>query len=252
MQNRRAVVIEDDADIALLLETSLEGAGFDVSTAHDGLKGVDLARDVMPDVITLDVGLPGIDGLETTRRIRAFSDAHIVMLTARTDEADVLMGLDAGADDYITKPFRPRELRARIAGMMRRREAVAESAATASAGTATPAADDDMRVIEHNGLRLNSDERSVHVDDAPITLTRTEFELLQEILDSRSRVRTKAELVRQLRDEDYGPDSFVSAADERALEVHVGNLRRKLGEDVRQPRWIETVRGVGYRVAPAR
>ncbi|SEB92138.1 DNA-binding response regulator, OmpR family, contains REC and winged-helix (wHTH) domain [Paramicrobacterium humi] len=249
MQNRRAVVIEDDADIALLLETSLKGAGFDVSSASDGLSGVELVREVGPDVVTLDVGLPGIDGLETSRRIRSFSDAHIVMLTARTDEADVLMGLDAGADDYMTKPFRPRELRARIAAMMRRRDAASRS--SEAAASAVSAVADDARVLEHNGLLFNADERTVTVDGRPLTLTRTEFDLLGQILASHNRVRTKSDLVRRLRDDDFGPDSFVSEADERALEVHIGNLRRKLGEDVKQPRWIVTVRGVGYRLAAA-
>ncbi len=232
----------------MLLHASLAGAGFTVSRASDGAEGIELVRSVKPDVITLDVGLPGIDGLETTRRIRSFSDAHIVMLTARDDEADVLMGLEAGADDYVTKPFRPRELRARVGAIMRRREA-------ANPPTAVPVAPPSakvQRVFTHNGLTLDRDERTVFVDGDPVETTRTEFDLLAALLRNRSRVVEKAELVRHLRDDGYQHISYVSAADKRALEVHVGNLRRKLAEDVKNPRWILTVRGVGYRLAPAR
>lgn len=247
MQDRHAVVIEDDDDIAMLLRISLTSAGFTVSRAADGAQGIDVVRSVKPEVITLDVGLPGIDGLETTRRIRSFSDAHIIMLTARDDEADILLGLEAGADDYMSKPFRPRELRARVGAIMRRRDATLP-AATPPAQPSTG----DRRTFTHNDLTLDLDERTIFVHDRLVDVTRTEFDLLAALVRNRSRVIEKAQLVRHLRDDDSQHDSYVSAADKRALEVHVGNLRRKLDEDVKSPRWILTVRGVGYRLAPAR
>ncbi|GAB2518568.1 response regulator transcription factor [Paramicrobacterium agarici] len=244
MDNRHALVIEDDDDIAMLLTSSLSGAGFTVSRAGDGTAGVELARSTGPSVITLDVGLPGIDGLETTRRIRTFSDAHIIMLTARADEADVLMGLEAGADDYLTKPFRPRELRARVAAIMRRRDALVSPPSQATAS-------DEIETLTHNGLVVRVDERTVHVDGQLTPTTRTEFDLLTALLRNRSRVTSKDELVRSIRDDHDAYDSYVSDADRRALEVHIGNLRRKIGEDAARPRWILTVRGVGYRLTAA-
>ncbi|WP_445443189.1 response regulator transcription factor [Clavibacter sp. km1a] len=296
---RVALVIEDDGDIRQLLEVVLRQGGFEVHSAGTATEGVRLAGEVAPDVITLDVGLPDFDGFEAARRIRLVSDAYIVMLTAQGEEVDTLLGLEAGADDYVVKPFRPRELRARISAMMRRPRGGGEAAPATSAGgtpaavavtppaaapastpTPTPEASsseeepaqpaayatttmtspalptetepaDDADVLRHNGLVLDEGTRQVTVDDEPVDLTRTEFDLLASILASGGRVRTKGDLVRDIRSGSYAVASSTEP-EERAVEVHLGNLRRKLHDDPRQARWIQTVRGVGYRLAPPR
>jgi DNA-binding response OmpR family regulator len=292
---RVALVIEDDGDIRQLLEVVLRQGGFEVHSAGTATEGVRLAGEVAPDVITLDVGLPDFDGFEAARRIRLVSDAYIVMLTAQGEEVDTLLGLEAGADDYVVKPFRPRELRARISAMMRRPRgggeaapatpaggmpaavaAVPPAAAPTSAPDPAPAEEepaqpaayatttmvspalptetepaDDADVLRHNGLVLDEGTRQVAVDDEPVDLTRTEFDLLASILASGGRVRTKGDLVRDIRSGSYAVASSTEP-EERAVEVHLGNLRRKLHDDPRQPRWIQTVRGVGYRLAPPR
>ncbi|PPL19380.1 response regulator transcription factor [Microterricola pindariensis] len=253
-ENRIAVVIEDDADIRQLLATVLEQAGFETVLTGNGADGVSAVREHNPIVTTLDVSMPGIDGFETAKQIRAFSSTYLIMLTARAEEIDTLQGLEAGADDYVTKPFRPRELRARIEAMLRRPRAGGEPAGAADAArpsgpdsgpaTATTAGPGDWR--EHRGLRLSSAERRVRLDDSDIELTRTEFNLLEALLSSGRRVRSKTELAGLLRTEDSA--FYVSEADRRAIEVHLANLRRKLGDFPAAPRWIETVRGVGYRL----
>jgi two-component system, OmpR family, response regulator len=286
---RAAVVVEDDGDIRELLVSVLSQAGFDVHAASTGTAGVELVREHCPVVTTLDVSLPDIDGFEVARRVRSFSGTYIVMLTARDEEIDTLMGLDAGADDYVTKPFRPRELRARIQAMLRRPRQLAgvgsalaaasavsggtvapaprpdpagapDSAASPAPATGTPStaphpagtADDLGGVMTHNGLRLDVDARLVDVDSTPVHLTRTEFDLLAALLAAPRRVLPKVELVRDLWPEDYAGGAFVRDADKRAVEVHVANLRRKLGDDAARPRFIETVRGSGYRLTPKR
>lgn len=271
---RTAVVIEDDADIRGLVETVLRQAGFEVTSTASGTEGVELVREKRPSIVTLDIGLIDIDGLEVARRIRLFTDCYIVMLTAQSDEADLLFGLESGADDYVIKPFRPRELRARIEAMLRRPRvstlpvsdapppaAPASPAPQAVASPTTPAAgipaqapapDGDELVYMHNGLTLNADTRTVELGEAELELTRTEFDLLRSLLHSRRRVRSKADLVRELRDEVYVANDFVSESEERSIEVHFANLRRKLSDDPKRPRWIETVRGVGYRLSPQR
>jgi two-component system OmpR family response regulator len=250
---RVGLVIEDDQDIRELVRTVLTQAGFDVTVAGSGAEGVLAAKTLNPDVITLDLGLPDIDGFEVSRQIREFSDAYIVMLTARTDELDTLIGLESGADDYLTKPFRPRELRARVAAMMRRPRAAAEPADAAAATDPANGAEPNGNGrgnYTHNGLDLSYASRSVTVDGEELNLTRTEFELLYALLEAGRTVRTKSDLVRRLRDEDYDVGSYISEADERSVEVHMGNLRKKLGDSPQRPRWLQTVRGVGYRLAP--
>ena len=251
-----AVVIEDDVDIRNLLEGVLTQAGFEVHTAVDGREGVEVVRHKQASVVTLDIGLPDIDGFEVLRRIRYFSDAYVVMLTGRTEEPDLLSALNAGADDYIAKPFRPRELRARLAAMMRRprHEVIGEPQGPA-AGAATPVAAAslvDTGVLRHNGLTLDYRTRSVVVRGEQLGLTRSEFDLLHELLKGGGAVSTRADLVRAVRGDFYDDDTYISEADERAVEVHIGNLRRKLQEDPLSPRWLLTVRGVGYRLAPKR
>jgi two-component system OmpR family response regulator len=300
---RVAVVIEDDADIRHLLETVLTQGGFQVITAGNGLDGIEAVRRYEPLVTTLDVNMPGMDGFETARRIRDFSDTYLIMLTALGEEIDAMQGLDAGADDYILKPFRPRELRARVEAMLRRPRAMATDApavvsAPAAAAPVTvtapepvhpavveaaavpqpveqhlPAAfqprpvapqaaptpppiqqvalADDDGWLEHNGLWVNPQTRVVQQDGVELELTRSEFDLLAGLMRTTRRVRTKADLVLLLRGESYVTSHFVSDADKRAIEVHLANLRKKLGENPSAPRWIETVRGVGYRLTAA-
>ncbi|MBD1537492.1 response regulator transcription factor [Pseudarthrobacter polychromogenes] len=252
-----AVVIEDDADVRNLLEGVLTQAGFEVHTAVDGRAGVEVVRSKQANVVTLDIGLPDIDGFEVLRRIRHFSNAYVVMLTGRTEEPDLLSALNAGADDYIAKPFRPRELRARVAAMMRRprHEINGQRPAPAWGTPATAAAapvSHDSAVLQHNGLTLNHRTRTVEIKGEPLGLTRSEFDLLHVLLRGGGAVCTRADLVRAVRGEFYDDDTYISEADERAVEVHVGNLRRKLKEDQLSPRWLQTVRGVGYRLAPSR
>jgi DNA-binding response OmpR family regulator len=288
-ERRVAVIIEDDADIRHLLETVLTQAGFEVVATANGLDGVQAVRAYDPTVTTLDVSMPGIDGFEAAKRIRAFSNTYLVMLTARDEEIDTLQGLEAGADDYLTKPFRPRELRARIEAMMRRPRQVlasdgsgpvatvaptappltaaaqpvvpAHAAGVAELATAVPAAppaepaapknyDPDDGWLEHNGLFVNSEMRLAEKKDVgAVELTRSEFDLLNALMESKRRVRSKADLALLLRGESYVTAHFVSEADKRAIEVHMANLRRKLADSITTPRWIETVRGVGYRLA---
>ena len=176
-----AVVIEDDADMRNLLEAVLLQSGFSVHTAGSGREGVEVVRRQLPNVVTVDVGLPDIDGFEVLRRIREISDAYVVMLTGRTEELDVLTAFHSGADDYITKPFRPRELRARIATMMRRPRQEA-TGAPPPASVPPPALPQEDSVLRYNGLTLNAGTRTAAVRGAPLELTRSEFDLLQDLM----------------------------------------------------------------------
>jgi DNA-binding response OmpR family regulator len=261
---RVAVVIEDDADIRNLLAAILDQAGFRCHACESGQEGIAAVREHDPILTTLDISLPGIDGFEVARQIRSFSSTYIIMLSARDEEIDTLMGLDAGADDYLTKPFRPRELRARIEAMLRRYvtpvqaaagqspEAVAAAPAPAAAPVAAaPQEDDAGGWLSHNGLRINPDMWLVDLDGAPLELTRSEFDLLLAIMSGNRRVISKDALALELRG-DYATSGYVSDSDRRAVEVHMANLRRKLNDPVASPRYIETVRGVGYRLADAR
>ena len=243
---RNAVVIEDDPEIRQLLEEILTSAGFSVIAVSNGIDGVRAVAETSPEITTVDVSMPGIDGFETTRRIRQVSDSYVFFITARSDEIDVLQGLEIGADDFITKPFRPRELRARIDAMLRRPRAMGVAAEAES--PAEPSGEDWLR---HNGLEVSPGQRRVFADGVEIELTRSEFNLLLALMQSGSRVRGKAELAELLRGDGF-TGYFIGEHDKRAVEVHVANLRKKLGENTSVPRWIETVRGVGYRLTPPR
>ncbi|AMM33650.1 chemotaxis protein CheY [Sinomonas atrocyanea] len=280
-----ALVVEDDEDVRGLLEAVLGHAGFDVRTASTGREGAELARTEHPTVVTLDVGLPDIDGFEVLRRIRGASDAYVVMVSGRDEEPDALFALQSGADDYLTKPFRPRELRARIGAMLRRPRVghiaghVAGTAGIMSAAprppqthahglmprseqaprqpeparpypAPTPPQHGDWVLLRNGALALDPHTRTASVAGAELELTRSEFDLLQALLRGAGRVLTRADLVRVARGDRFRDDAYVSEADERAVEVHIGNLRRKLGDDPRAPRWLVTVRGVGYRLRP--
>jgi DNA-binding response OmpR family regulator len=224
----RALVVEDEAPLARLVARYLEREGFKVSTCDDGERAVQLTREQDPEVIVLDLMLPGIDGIEACRQIRAFSDAYIVMLTARAEEADKIVGLSTGADDYVTKPFSPGELMARVRAMRRRPRATRPEP--------TP-------VRRFGDLSVDPSAREVRRGGDPVELTRLEFDLL-ETLSERPRVVFSR---RQLLERAWGSDWV---GDEHLVEVHIANLRRKLGDDPHHPRYIRTVRGVGYRMGP--
>jgi DNA-binding response OmpR family regulator len=225
----RALVVEDEVEMATVIGSYLEREGFEVHLCHDGLDAVDLAREVDPDIVVLDLGLPGQDGLEVCRQLRTFSDAYVVMLTARSDEVDTLIGLSVGADDYLTKPFSPRELVARLRAMLRRPRPI---------GQVEPDAD-GMRVF--GPLTIDPTGRDVWLQDEPIALTRTEFDLLA-VLSERPRMAYSR---RQLIDNVWG-QTWVG--DEHLVDVHIGHLRRKLGDEANASRFVRTVRGIGYRM----
>lgn len=260
-----AVVIEDDTDIRNIVVAVLRQAGFDVHSGATGREGVEVVRSKTPTVVTLDVGLPDIDGYEVLRRIRSISDCYVIMLSARADELDTLTALQAGADDYLTKPFRPRELRARIDAMLRRpragearpgetpRQPAPAPLASASESAPVPlpkSAPVNSMVLRHGELILDRGARTVRIAGTELVLTKSEFDLLDDLLRSNGAVRSRAALVGVVRGEDYRGYSYVSEADQRAVEVHIGNLRRKLTNMARTPDVISTVRGIGYRLIP--
>ncbi|MDT0212504.1 response regulator transcription factor [Rothia sp. ARF10] len=224
----RALVVEDDVPMATLVGSYLEREGHEVHICHDGLRAVELAREVDPDLVVLDLGLPGLDGLEVCRRLRTFSDAYVVMLTARADELDTVVGLSVGADDYVTKPFSPRELVARLRAMLRRPRPLGGVADEPSARSFGP-------------LTIDPVGRDVWLDGRPVPLTRTEFDVLAA-LSERPRMAFGR---RQLIDAVWG-ETWVG--DEHLVDVHIGHLRRKLSDDATTSRFIRTVRGVGYRM----
>ncbi len=230
---RRALVVEDDEDIQGLIEFTLSTQGFSVSAVDSGTAAVEAVHALDPDLVTLDLGLPGIDGIETCRRIREFSDAYVVMITARDDQIDRLIGLETGADDFISKPFDVHELKARVNAMFRRPRR--------GAATVAPSAPvDEHEVVEHGPLRVDVDGRRAFKDGDELSLTRTEFDLLTELMRTPARVWTREALLRSVWGTEWASDTHL-------VEVHIGNLRRKLGED-KQTKFVRTVRGVGYRM----
>ena len=237
----RALVVDDEPSLVRAVVGYLERDGFEVTSAATGEEALRLARTAAPDVVVLDVGLPGIDGIEVCRALRTFSDAYVVMLTARADEVDTLVGLSVGADDYVTKPFSPRELIARIRTMLRRpRLALQEPApVTVPPVAAEPAAD----ARRFGALTLDPVAREVAVDGHEVHLTRTEFDVLDVLSAQPRRAFTRRQLV-----EEVWGSSWVG--DEHLVDIHVGNVRRKLGDDPGAPRYVLTVRGVGYRMGP--
>jgi DNA-binding response OmpR family regulator len=228
---RLALVVDDDADLRGFLARVLGQQGFEVVEAADAAQTLAVLETRSPDLVTLDLTLPDLDGVELCRRIRERTDAYVLMLTGRSDEVDKLLGLETGADDYLTKPFSPRELTARVAALMRRPR-------TLAADVAAPAEAD--RTIAHAGLAVDPHRRSVSVDGQEVDLTRTEFDLLHALVTGPDRVWSRTDLITRVWGSDW-------AADGRAVEVHIGNLRRKLaGHSDRA--YVETVRGVGYRL----
>jgi DNA-binding response OmpR family regulator len=225
----RALVVEDDAHMASLVGSYLEREGFEVSLSHDGVDALRRAREVDPDIVVLDLGLPSLDGVEVCRQLRTFSDAYVVMLTARTDEVDTLVGLSVGADDYLTKPFSPRELVARLRAMLRRPRPL---------GGAGP---EDAGVRRFGPLAIDPVGRDVWLGKEPVPLTRTEFDVLAALSERPRMAFSRRQLVEAVWGESW-------VGDEHLVDVHIGHLRRKLGDDATEPRFIRTVRGVGYRM----
>ena len=223
------LVVEDEKDLARMVAAYLARAAYEVHVAHDGRDAVEQARALEPDVIVLDLGLPGLDGVEVCRQVRTFSDCYVLMLTARADEVDLLVGLSVGADDYLTKPFSPRELVARVQVVLRRPRT----------SSAVPGDAPLERVF--GDLAIDTESRRVRHAGTPVELTRTEFDLLAA-LSARPRL---AHTRRQLIDAVWDP---TWVGDEHIVDVHIAHLRRKLGDDPARPRYIDTVRGVGYRM----
>jgi len=226
----RALVVEDEVEMATVIGDYLEREGFEVHISHDGLDAVATAREFDPDIVVLDLGLPGQDGVEVCRQLRTFSDAYVVMLTARTDEIDTLIGLSVGADDYLTKPFSPRELVARLRAMLRRPRPIG-----------APVHDDDEGLRVFGPLSIDPIGRDVWLNSQPIALTRTEFDLLAVLSERPRMAYSRRQLI-----EDVWGQTWVG--DEHLVDVHVGHLRRKLDDEASTSRFIRTVRGVGYRM----
>jgi two-component system alkaline phosphatase synthesis response regulator PhoP len=225
---KRVLVVEDEMKIARLVRDYLHQAGFDVIEAADGATALSLARAERPDMIVLDLGLPGMDGLDVTRRLRATSSVPIIMLTARSEETDRIVGLELGADDYVTKPFSPKELVARIRAVLRRAEA------TLGGG----------EVIRAGDVEIDIPKRRVSVNGAQVDLTASEFDLLLVLARQPGRIYTRSQLL----DAVHGV-SFESY--ERSIDAHIKNLRRKIETDPKRPTRLVTVYGVGYKFADA-
>jgi DNA-binding response OmpR family regulator len=227
--SRTILVVDDEPRIVELARDYLEHAGFRVITASDGRAALDSARRDRPDLVVLDLGLPGLDGLDVTRELRKDGSIPIVMVTARDDELDKLLGLELGADDYLTKPFSPRELVARVKAVLRRTDRPVEAA-------------DMIRVGE---LQLDVPRMRTEAAGRSVELTPTEFTLLATLARQPGRIFTRSQLLDALHGVAF--ESY-----ERAIDSHIKNLRRKLEPDPRQPRYVLTVYGVGYRLADDR
>jgi DNA-binding response OmpR family regulator len=220
----RILVVDDEASMVELVSEYLKSEGMEVAIAREGLSAIDAVRDSRPDVIVLDVMLPGLDGFEILRRVRTFSDAYVIMLTARAEEIDRIVGLSVGADDYMVKPFSPRELVARVKALLRRPRA----------------AIGDGGRLELGELIIDEPMRSVTVRGDPIGVTAIEFDLLLTLARDPGVVFSRQRLLDRVWGMDY-------VGDEHVVDVHLGNLRRKLGDHATRPTFVETVRGAGYR-----
>jgi two-component system alkaline phosphatase synthesis response regulator PhoP len=219
----KILVVDDEPSITKLVSAYLKPEGYEIYTATDGNAGLKAARTFKPDLIILDVMLPGIDGIELLSRLRRESDVYVIMLTARTEETDKIVGLSVGADDYVTKPFSPRELVARVKSALRRIETGAASGLARS-------------VLSFKHVRIDVGARKVSLDEESIELTAIEFDLLRALAENRGRVLSREQLLENV----WGGEYF---GETRVVDVHLGHVRQKLGRDD----LIATVRGVGYR-----
>ncbi len=220
----RILVVDDEASIRNLVRAYLEAEGYTVHTAEDGIQGLAAFRRYQPELVVLDVMLPGMDGFEVLQQIRRESEAYVLMLTAKSEEADRVIGLTVGADDYLTKPFSPRELVARVKAILRRgRQAVTE---------------DPVLTFAH--IRIDSKRFKVWRDEQEIDLTALEFKLLKTLATYAGMVLSREQLLERV----WGYDFY---GDERVVDVHIGRIRQKLEPDPAHPRYIITVRGIGYK-----
>jgi len=223
------LIVDDEAPLAGVIASYFERDGFETAVVGDGDAALARVRAWNPAVVVLDLGLPGMDGLEACHRMRALSDCYIVILTARADEGHKLLGLSNGADDYMTKPFSPRELLARVRAMQRRPR------------TSRPA---PTEPVAFGQLLLDVGAREVHVGGVPVDLTRTEFDVLAALASRPRGVWARRQLIEEVWGEGW-------VGDEHLVDVHIGHLRRKLGDDPSRPRFVRTVRGVGYSIGSA-
>ena len=224
------LIIEDEKELSNVLKAYLERSGYDVLTAERGDRGFELWREEQPDMVLLDLNLPGMDGIDIAREIRKTNDTPIIMVTARVEEVDRLVGLELGADDYITKPFSPREVVARVKAVLRRVEKLPAPTPT---------------VIDAGDLRIDTLAYAVRQSGEVIDLTPTEFSLLATMAGQPGRVFTRLQLLEACQGIAY--EGY-----ERSIDAHIKNLRAKLGDDSKNPHYIETVFGVGYRFKEAR
>jgi two-component system alkaline phosphatase synthesis response regulator PhoP len=222
MAGERVLIVDDEEKILGLVSSYLKKEGYQIHTAQDGISGLKKAREVKPDIIVLDIMLPGMDGLEVLTKLRRESNVYVILLTAKTEETDKVIGLSVGADDYVTKPFSPRELTARIKAALRR------------LSIKGPEVDGDILIFQN--IRIHPGSRKVWVKDLPIELTAMEFDLLTALAEHQGLVLSREQLLEKV----WGQDYF---GELRVVDVHIGHIRQKLGDD----RYIVTVRGVGYR-----
>ena len=226
----RILIVEDDPDTVKLVDLYLRRDGHKVLSARDGLEGLRLVREARPDLVVLDLMLPRLDGMEVCRALREESDVPIVMVTARVEEEDRLTGLDLGADDYVTKPFSPKELAARVRAVLRR--------------TAREALERGPAELEHGDIKVNLRRRTVYTGTTSVTLTPTEFRLLALLMREPGRTFSREQIIDRVFGYDF--DGF-----DRTVDAHVANLRRKLEARRGEPRYIHTIYGVGYRFGDA-
>ncbi len=222
----RLLMIDDDEKLAALVKDYLEPQGFEISTAFDGLKGLEAVRALRPALIILDLMLPGLDGLELCRRIREHSQVPILMLTARGDETDRVVGLEMGADDYLSKPFSPRELLARIRAVLRRAETPANPQSRIAAGP----------------LMIDPAARTIAVSGHQISLTTAEFDLLLALAENKGRVLSRDQLMERVHGAAF--DAY-----DRSIDVHISRIRQKIETDPKNPVFVKTIRGIGYQLA---
>jgi two-component system alkaline phosphatase synthesis response regulator PhoP len=220
--NEKVLVIDDEENILNLVTSYLKKEGYKIATAKDGPSGLEAARTFKPDIIVLDIMLPGMDGIELLSQLRRESNVYVIMLTAKTEETDKIVGLSVGADDYVTKPFSPRELTARIKAALRRLNLSDHQA--------------DRNVLSFKHVRIDIGSRKVWVDDNEIELTAMEFDLLTALAENSGMVFSREQLLEKVWGHDYYGEL-------RVVDVHIGHIRQKLGDD----KIIVTVRGVGYR-----
>ena len=230
MAKQRIIAIEDEPDIAEGIRLNLVQEDMQVTLVQHGERALEIALAGGHDLLILDVMLPGIDGFEVLQQLRRSSDVYVIMLTARADETDRLIGLEGGADDYVTKPFSPRELVARVRTVLRRKG---------------PAGSNDDEVLRFEGLVLNLVRREIVVDEIPIEATALEFDLLAALAGSPGRVFSRRQLIERI----WGWDFF---GDERIVDTHISNLRKALGDSTDHGRFVGTVRGVGYKFVGSR